>query len=170
MSRSGSEDARRRSCRSATEHRPGAGDDGDVLRAFEDCTLPASRFRHQDHVRLAWLMLVLDDLPEALRRFREGLRRYASSLGKPGLYHETITVAYLLLIHERQERGPRGEDFEAFARRNSDLLTWRPSVLARYYRDLTLASDLARRTFLLPDRLDPLPTEMHGDLAADHAP
>jgi hypothetical protein len=129
-------------------------DDADFLRAFEDCTLPSQRFRHEGHVQVAWLMLGEDDLPGALRRFRAGLKRYASSLGQPGLYHETITVAYLLLIHERRQRGPRGEGFAAFARRNPDLLTWRPSVLGRYYRDETLASDLARRTFLLPDRLD----------------
>lgn len=133
---------------------PALDEDAVFLRAFEDCTLPASRFRHADHVRLAWLMLGEGDLPDALRRFREGLKRYATSLGQPGLYHETITVAYLLLIHERQEQSPRSGSFAAFAARNPDLLTWRPSVLARYYREETLGSDRARRTFLLPDRLE----------------
>ena len=140
-------------------------DDADFLRSFEDCTLPAARFRHQDHVRLAWLMLAADDLPGALRRFCEGLKRYASSLGKPGLYHETITVAYLLLIHERRQQDPRDEGFARFARSNQDLLTWRPSVLARYYHDETLASDRARHTYLLPDRLDPSPPQPPVELA-----
>ena len=76
----------------------------------------------------------------------------AASLGKSGLYHETITVAYLLLIRERMERGNEAR-FEEFAARNTDLLCWRPSVLERYYREDTLASDLARRCFVLPDRL-----------------
>ena len=82
------------------------------------------------------------------------MRQFARKVGKPGLYHETVTWAYLLLIHERMARGPESEDFEAFAARNQDLLAWRPSILDRYYRPETLQSDLARRVFVLPDRLD----------------
>jgi hypothetical protein len=36
---------------------------------------------------------------------------------------------------------------------NRDLLTWSPSVLTWHYRDETLKSDLARRIFVMPDRL-----------------
>ena len=43
--------------------------------------------------------------------------------------------------------------FEEFATKNPDLLQWRPSALDRYYRNETLGSDLARRTFVRPDRL-----------------
>jgi hypothetical protein len=31
------------------------------------------------------------------------------------------------------------------------LLTWQPSILNRYYSKELLASDLARRTFVMPD-------------------
>jgi hypothetical protein len=122
------------------------------VEGFEACTLPAERFHHADHVRLGWLLLRAEPLPRALARFCEGLKRYAASLGQTGLYHETITIAFLLLIQERQRRQESGS-FEEFAARNPDLLRWRPSVLDRYYREETLASDLARRAFLLPDRL-----------------
>jgi hypothetical protein len=57
-----------------------------------------------------------------------------------------------LLIRERMARGPAGEGFEAFAARNPDLFARSPSILSRYYEPRTLASDLARRVFLLPDR------------------
>ena len=67
-----------------------------------------------------------------------------------GLYHETITWAYVALIHERVERRPAAH-WEEFCRLNPDLLSWRPSILDRYYRPETLASDLARRVFVLPD-------------------
>jgi hypothetical protein len=135
------------------------GDETELLRSFEDCSLPASRFRHEDHVRLAWRMLAEDELPAALRRFREGLKRYATSLGKPDRSHETLTVAYRLLIHARRARGPTRAEFKACARRNPDLMASKPSALFRYYRGETLASDLARRVFLLPDRLDASPAE-----------
>ena len=39
-------------------------------------------------------------------------------------------------------------EFEAA---NPDLLVWKPSILGRYYSKELLASDLARRTFLMPD-------------------
>lgn len=123
------------------------------LESFEAGTLDPGRFRHRDHVRMAWLTLRRDPLPRALERFAEGLRRFARAAGKPQLYHETVTYAYLLVIHERMQQRPEGDTWEAFASAHPDLLIWKPSVLERYYREETLASDLARRVFLMPDRL-----------------
>jgi len=131
--------------------------DAEFLNAFEAGALPATDFHHKDHVRLAWLYLREDTPIGAIRRFAEGLKRFASRNGKEGLYHETITWAYLLLVHERMGRGPAAT-FDDFAARNPDLLTWGPSVLDRYYRRETLASDLARRVFVMPDRLEVIPS------------
>jgi hypothetical protein len=127
--------------------------DCEFLTAFEDGSLAEDRFHHRDHVRAAWLLL--RDIPPAaaLDRFASALRRFAAAKGKTGLYHETITWAYLLLINERMERGGRARQWDEFAAENPDLLTWRPSVLDGYYRPETLGSDLARRVFVLPDRL-----------------
>ena len=124
----------------------------DLIRRFEDGTLPASDFHHRDHVRLAWLYLEEEPPLSALARFTEGLKRFAARNGADGLYHETITWAYLLLIRERKARARAGETWEEFAARNPDLLSWKPSVLDSYYQKETLASDLARRVFLMPDR------------------
>jgi N-formylglutamate deformylase len=126
--------------------------DAAFLQAFEACTLPPGGFRHRDHVRLAWLYLRDHPLPEALGRFCAGLKRYAASLGKPGLYNETITVAYLTLVNERRARLGQDADWENFARANPDLFK-HPAALRPYYRDETLRSDLARAVFILPDRL-----------------
>jgi hypothetical protein len=130
-------------------------DDEAFLEAFEAANLPEDGFRHRDHVRLAWLYLGRLAPAAALARFSDGLRRFAASRGKAGLYHETITWAYLLLIHERMQRFGPGESFEAFAAAHPDLLAWRPSILDGLYQAETLASPLARRTFLLPDRSRP---------------
>jgi hypothetical protein len=127
--------------------------DAEFLRSFEDCTLPNTAFHHRDHVRLGWLYLRQYPALEALARFTAGLKRFAAANGKPGLYHETITWAYLLLIHERMARS-EAETWEDFAERNPDLLVWSPSVLDRYYEKETLGSELARRVFVLPDRFD----------------
>ena len=126
--------------------------DRDFLAAFADGSLPENCFHHRDHVRAAWLLLRQMPPAAALDRFSGALRRFAAAKGKTDLYHETITWAYLLLINERMERSGRDREWEEFAGRNPDLLTWRPSVLDGYYRPETLGSDLARRVFLLPDR------------------
>ena len=129
--------------------------DDEFVARFEDCTLPNSAFHHRDHVRLAWLYLRRHPPLVALARFAEGLRRFATANGHPGLYHETITWAFLLLIRERMERGAPGGTSEDFAQANPDLLTWKPSILDRYYRPETLSSELARRVFVMPDRAAP---------------
>ncbi|HEY6065623.1 MAG TPA: hypothetical protein VIY96_05675 [Thermoanaerobaculia bacterium] len=126
--------------------------DRDFLAAFEDATLPENRFHHADHVRAAWLLLRESPPATALDRFSTALKRFAEAKGKTGLYHETITWAYLLLINERMARAGRDAGWDEFAASNRDLLTWRPGVLGEYYTAETLGSDLARRVFVLPDR------------------
>ena len=126
--------------------------DDDFIARFEDCTLPNTAFHHRDHVRLAWLYLRRQPPLAALSRFVESLKRFAHANGHDGLYHETITWAYLFLVHERMALGAPDEPWEGFAARNPDLLTWRPSILATYYRHETLASKLARQVFLMPDQ------------------
>ncbi|HEX2223520.1 MAG TPA: hypothetical protein VHN15_04870 [Thermoanaerobaculia bacterium] len=125
-------------------------DDATLLQQFEEGTLPGSAFHHREHVRVAWLYLESHPPLAALTRFTESLQRFAVAKGSPGLYHETITWAYFFLIHDRRARGEDGETWEAFAARNPDLLTWKPSILDVYYSKETLFSDLARRVFLWP--------------------
>jgi hypothetical protein len=127
-------------------------EDAEFLAAFEAATLPEDRFHHADHVRAAWLLLRRQPPAKVLTRFSRALQRYAASLQKTNLYHETITWAFVLLTNERMERGGRRLRWEEFAASNPDLLTWRPSVLSGYYTEETLQSDLARRVFLFPDR------------------
>ena len=127
--------------------------DEEFIEKFEDCTLAAELFDHRAHVRLAWLYLREMGALAALARFAEGLRRYARAQGAEGLYHETITCAYVFLINERDERAGRAQTWDEFAAANADLLDWRESVLKSLYREETLNSDLARRVFVLPDNL-----------------
>jgi hypothetical protein len=116
------------------------------LASFEAASL--EEFHHRDHVRAAWCYLGELPLLEALERFTTSLKRFASAKGQPQLYHETITWAYVFLIHERMQDG---ESWDAFADRNADLFSWRPSILDRLYRPETIQSERARRSFVLPD-------------------
>ena len=126
--------------------------DEDLVRAVESTELPAGQFTHASHVRVAWWYLRRAPLPEALGRFSASLRRYAESLGAADKYHETITVAYMLLIAERLD-GAAHLTWPEFAERNPDLLARTPSILSTYYTDALLFSERAKRTFVMPDKV-----------------
>jgi hypothetical protein len=125
-------------------------DDRAFIAALEACTLPSEAFDHRAHVRLAWLYLSEQPLMEALPRFIASLKRYAGSLGASGKYHETITYAFIFLIHERMaERPQAAATFDEFAAANPDLFG---PILEKYYEPETLASPLARSVFVLPTK------------------
>jgi hypothetical protein len=136
---------------------PAAMDDQELVRQFEDCSLPNGAFRHAHHVRVAWIYLGRHPVLAAAERFAESLKRFASAHGRAGLYHETLTYAYVFLIHDRIATRGRGTSWRAFAEANPDLLVSRPSALLAYYSAERLESDLARRVFLWPDLAAPPP-------------
>lgn len=126
--------------------------DDELLRQFEDCSLPLERFRHSVHIQIAFLYLCKYPVLDVLSRFPAALTRYAAAHGKSGLYHETITWAYILLIHERMQRAGHAQSWPEFAASHTDLLSWSSTILKQYYRDETLHSELARKIFLFPDK------------------
>lgn len=133
-----------------------------LVAEFERGRAPGA-FHHADHVRVALAYVAELPLLEAIAKFSAALERFALSQGKPHLYRQTITWAYLLLIHERmaRARSPRPgsmqsssvQSWEEFSERNPDLLVWKGGVLERYYSQATLDSDLARHVFVFPDRV-----------------
>jgi hypothetical protein len=127
--------------------------DEELIEAFESRTIPQGGFHHLEHVRLTHAYLQRFPALEALGRLSTGLQALARSRGRPGRYHETVTWAHFFLIGERMRRSRRQLCWEEFAKRHSDLLDWRNSLLHRYYYNATLDSSLARRMFVMPDRL-----------------
>jgi hypothetical protein len=125
--------------------------DQDFIEQFENCTFPVSDFDHSNHVKLAWLYLRRYPVLEAAARVSDGIKRFAAHNGKAGLYHETITWAYVFLINERLHRTSEELSWQQFVDTNPDLFDWKQSILKKYYSDETLKSDLARKIFVLPD-------------------
>ena len=126
--------------------------DEELLQQFADTSLPAELFNHRQHVRVAWLYVARDGMPYAMRTFSDSLVRFADAKGAHGLFHVTISWAYLLLINERQQQC-QSSDWDSFAAENPDLLTWKPSILDRFYTQELLWSERARRSFVMPDRV-----------------
>ena len=119
----------------------------DELVALENGTLDPTAFPHGEHVRLGYKMLGQYSFGEAVTRFSQGLRLLARKSGRPEVYNETITVAFLALISERSARTPMA-DWAEFKAANGDLLD--KNCLERWYAPDQLKSDLARKTFCLP--------------------
>ena len=122
-----------------------------LLERFLDTTLPADQFHHEQHVQVAWLFVRERGMPAALAEFTAAIKRFANAKGATGLYHETITWAFLFIIAERQAKSGAAT-WQEFAAANRDLLVWKPSILERYYSSELLKSDLARVVFLFPER------------------
>ena len=124
--------------------------DEELLAAFEAVELPPASFHHAEHVRVAFAYLRRYDLFESLARYRRGLKAFATSAGVPGKYHETVTCALLILIHERMAAGSDADDWPTFAAAHPDLLAWKGGAFFDYYDESILKSATARRTFVLP--------------------
>lgn len=132
----------------------------DLLKALEDCALPAAALDHRAHVQAGFAYLQRHGYAGALDAMARALARFAAHHGKAGLYHQTVTAAFLALIHERMAEdllaqgaaialdGARELDWDGFAARHPELFA--PDLLTRYYSRDTLRSDLARRCFVLP--------------------
>jgi hypothetical protein len=123
-----------------------------LLERFVDSTLPANQFHHEQHVQVAWEFVRRHGMPAALGEFTAAIKRFADAKGATGLYHETITWAFLLIIAERQAR-TNVDTWVQFAAENPDLLCWKPSILERYYSSEVLKSDVAKQVFVFPDKI-----------------
>ena len=126
--------------------------DEEFYQQFADGTLDVNIFDHSNHIKMGWIYLKKFDLPEAMRNFSNDLKNFAKINGAAGLYHETITFAYLVLINERLQSLENQTNWEDFVAGNSDLFDWKNNILKRFYQDETIKSDFAKKVFVFPDK------------------
>ena len=119
---------------------------------LEQSRIDGGSFDHEAHVYLAWLYLDRYPVTEAIERYTAALKRLTAKLGVPGKYHDTITWFFMLIIAQRRI-ACADVDWTVFKEKNADLLSREANVLNRYYNKETLATDAARQSFVLPDRL-----------------
>ncbi len=124
-----------------------------LLADFEAGRVDPASFPHRAHLEVAYELLERHRFPEALLHLARGLRELAAKAGRPEVYHETITAAFLALIAERRLRGSFA-GWNDFATRNPEL--FRKELLAEIYDPAVLKSALSRATFILPQRKVPL--------------
>lgn len=120
------------------------------IERFENAQIDPELFDHEAHVYVGWLYVREFGLAGAIDRFDRALKRLTKKIGVPDKYHATITWLYLMLIAD----GCRyNENWQAFRRRNQELIENTKATLSRYYSDALLFSNSARKRFVLPDKL-----------------
>lgn len=129
--------------------------DEDFLAAVEAATHPGEAFNHRAHLRLAWLCLrEQGGLDAGLSRIRERIQHYATALGAPGKYHETVTRAWAELVWTATRKTPGARTFEALLEAHPELLDSRR--LSNHYTEAALHSPEAKASWVPPD-IKPLP-------------
>ena len=128
-----------------------ASEDRSFLARFAACETPKEEFRHADHVRLAWLLLAEAPLLPALLRFRTLLKAFAAHHRAAGLYNETITCFYMLLIAEAMQAMDPSHSWEEFRAAQPGILGYPKVLLEHYYPGGLAFSPAAKGSFLLPE-------------------
>jgi hypothetical protein len=123
--------------------------DDDFADAFETGNLLPADFDHRAHLRAAFCLARRRPFLEACIAMRDGLRDIARRAGRPGLYHETITVAFMSIVAQRAASRP-GLAWDELVAACPELMD--RGLLARWYAPATLEAMRARECFVMPDR------------------
>lgn len=129
--------------------------DQDFLQQFEACSLPKELFKHRGHLRVTWLYLEKYAYPEAVDAVRDGIKKYAASLGAAQIFHETMTLAWIKLVAAARHQKD-ASSFEDFMAAHPELAN--SKLIHEYYSLELLQTDAARNAWLTPD-LQPLPVD-----------
>ncbi|MBI3876703.1 MAG: hypothetical protein HY300_12265 [Verrucomicrobia bacterium] len=138
-------------------------EDTEFLRRFEVCQIPFAEWKHRAHLKTAYLYLSRFPLGEATAKMRDGLKALNAVHGTPDSldrgYHETMTVAWIRLVHFTLcEYGVVGTA-EQFIDEHPELQN-RFALRLFYSRDRLLSWE-AKAAFIEPD-LTSLPRSTKG--------
>ena len=126
--------------------------DDQFLAAFEACAL--EEFHHRDHIKVAYIYLRQYPFEEAMEKLRLGLQALAVAWNAPVNelekgYHETVTQAWVRLVHLALVGSEMVESADDFCDRNPQLME--KGRLELYYTRERLMSWEAKRGFVEPD-------------------
>jgi len=127
--------------------------DDEFLATFERGEFAGGAFPHRAHLRMAWLYVTELGPDEAIQKAATGIRNLAQHNGRPGLYHETLTRAWVYVVAAGIEHSSRSS-FTRFLDHSPQLLD--KHLLLNHYSPDLLASPRARATWVAPD-LRPIP-------------
>ena len=133
-----------------------------LVQAVESCTLTPAEFGHHAHMTVAIWYLAHLPFEAAIASMRATIRRFATHHGHTQLYHETITMFWMLLLRHYLDTHPQLDLADATHHALVELGSMQP-VYRHYSRELVF-SDQARQEWVAPD-LIPLPAGMSCEQA-----
>ena len=126
----------------------------ELVRRFDDCTLPREEWTHAAHLTVALWHLLQFDWPEAVARVRRGIKRYNAAHGIPttptGGYHETLTIFWLRTVRAFLE-AERNEARALVHLANELAETADKGLPLKHYTRELLFSPEARAAWVEPD-------------------
>jgi hypothetical protein len=130
-------------------------DDAVFFKAFTECEIDPETFHHREHIKLAYILLVENEVSEALTKLKTLLLKFLAFNGvEESKYHETVSLAWLLAVKHFMNLSKSASCFEEFIRDNGLLLD--KEIMYTHYTREKLDSDKARIKFVEPD-LEPIP-------------
>jgi hypothetical protein len=130
-----------------------------TLDAFDACAIPIESWNHRAHLTVAYLLLRTHPVEIAIDRMRAGVQKYNAAHGivqtPTGGYHETLTVAWMQVIHTTIGAYGPGDGPDDFFAQHPHLLS--KVMLRLFYTRPRIMSDAARYGWIEPD-LAPLPS------------
>ena len=131
-------------------------EDHEFKSKVESCEFPVPEFDHRAHIRLAYVYLVENSTGASVQLMRDtliGLLRYAG-IDPSQKYHETLTEAWVLVVHHFMSITDGSESADDFIGKNIVMLD--SKIMMTHYSAEVLFSEQARSTFIEPD-LDRIP-------------
>ena len=117
---------------------------------FENCTLDASLFNHEAHIRLAWIHITKYGVNQAISNVDAQLIKYVTSLGARDKYNKTVTLAAVKAVNHFIQKS-KSNNFKDFISEFPRLKTNFKELLAQHYSIDIFNSSVAKSTFLKPN-------------------
>jgi hypothetical protein len=126
--------------------------DNEFEAQFSNCTLDASLFNHEAHIRLAWIHIIKYGVDQAISNVDAQLIKYVTSLGARDKYNKTVTVAAVKAVYHFIQKS-ESNSFKVFIKEFPRLKTNFKDLLSQHYSIDIFNSDTAKASFLEPNLL-----------------
>lgn len=132
--------------------------DENFLAQFESTAWPLEKWRHRQHIKVAYLYLRRYPFAQAQARIRERIKAYNAAKQLPDSltsgYHDTMTQAWMHLVYFTLcEYGP-AENADAFFEQHPQF--WGKKALRFFYTKERFLTEQAKAGFVAPD-ITPFP-------------
>lgn len=125
----------------------------DLVRAFEDATIPHDDWKHAEHLVVALYYVTKHDVETAYMKMKNGIlnllvKGFGVDLSKEMPYHETITVFWMRTVADYHATTNGASLLE---KANDVAYKWDKDYPLKFYSRELLFSDEARAGFVEPD-------------------